>query len=299
MTGESKSLSFSMEDFEKALEAHDYDFQKGQLVTGTIVSYDSEGVYVDIGGKAAALLPKREASLKAVLDLEAALPVGEKREFLIIRDQNADGQVTLSIRQLELQRIWEHLQTLQDNGTVLTVKVTGTNRGGVTVDAEGMRGFIPRSHLEEKEDLERLVGQRLSATLLEVDAEKRKVVLSERLAAQSARYAQLELGQLIEGEVTGIKPFGVFVSFEGNTGLLHIQQISQKRINALSELFPPGQRVQALIVAIDEGRGRISLSTKPLENYPGEILDNFAEVMTSAGDRAERARQKLEKEQQA
>jgi small subunit ribosomal protein S1 len=297
MAAESKSLSFSMEDFEKALEAHNYEFQKGQVVTGTIASYDSEGVYVDIGGKAPALLPKPEASLKAVLDIAAALPVGEKREFLIIRDQNADGQVTLSIRQLELQRIWAHLQTLQDNGTVLTVKVTGTNRGGVTVDAEGMRGFIPRSHLEEKENLERLVGQRLSATILEVDAEKRKVVLSERMAVQSARYAQLELGQLIEGEVTGLKPFGAFVSFDGNTGLLHIQQISQKRINNLAELLTPGQVIRALIVAIDEGRGRISLSTKPLENYPGELLENFAEVMNSATDRAERARQKLEKEQ--
>jgi small subunit ribosomal protein S1 len=226
--------------------------------------------------------------------------VGEKREFLIIRDQNADGQVTLSIRQLELQRIWDHLQTLQNNGTVLTVKVTGTNRGGVTVDVEGMRGFIPRSHLQDKDSLERLVGQRLSATLLEVDAEKRKVVLSERLASQSARFAQLDLGQLVEGEVTGIKPFGAFINFEGNTGLLHIQQISQKRVNNLEELLPPGQRVYALIVALDEGRGRISLSTKPLENYPGEVLENFAEVMASApdrADRADRARLKLEKEQ--
>ena len=288
-----------MEDFEKALEAHSYDFQKGQLVKGTIVSHVNDGAYIDIGGKAAAFLPQREASLKAVLDLSAALPPGEQREFLIIRDQDADGQVTLSIRQLELQRIWEHLKELQENGTVLLVRVTGVNRGGVTVDAEGIRGFVPRSHLAEKENLEGLVGQRLSTTILEVDAEKRKVVLSERLAVQSARFAQLELGQLIEVQVTGLKPFGAFVSFEGTSGLLHIQQISNKYVNNLPELLTPGQTIRALIVAIDEGRGRISLSTKPLENYPGEILENFAEVMTSAPDRADRARQKLEKEQQS
>lgn len=288
-----------MEDFEKALAAHDYDFQKGQVVKGKIISHDHDGAYVDIGGKAAAFLPLREASLRSILDVSATLPPGEEREFLIIRDQNADGQVTLSIRQLELKYIWSTLAEKQDSGAVLQVRVTGTNRGGVTVDVEGVRGFIPRSHLSDKENLEQLVGQRLTVSILEVDGERQKVVLSERLAVQSARFAELEEGQLIQGTVTGLKPFGAFVSFgSGTTGLLHVQQISQKYVKNLPDLLTQGQSIYAMIVAIDEGRGRISLSTKSLENYPGEILENFQEVMTTAPDRAERARQKLEKEQQ-
>jgi small subunit ribosomal protein S1 len=293
MNPESKSLSFSLEDFEQALSAHDYSFQKGQTVKGLVAEHSSEGVYVDIGGKAAAFLPLREASLQPIADVTAALPIGEEHEFLVIRDQNDDGQVTLSRRQLQVQQIWEQLQEMQESKSVLQVRVNGTNRGGVTVDVEGLRGFIPRSHLMDKENLEALKGQQLTVTFLEVDRERNKVVLSERLASQSKYFAQLEIGQLIEGQVTSLKPFGVFISFGGTTGLLHINQVSNKYVNALPELFSPGQDVRAMIIDIDEGRGRIALATKHLENYPGEMLENLQEVMDAAPARLERAKKQL------
>lgn len=285
--------SFSMEDFAKALEQHDYQFQKGQVVTGKVFSYESGGALVDIGGKSPAFLPVEEASVRRVNDVSDVVPLQEEREFVIIREQNAEGQVTVSLRALEVKKVWDRLLDVQAANQSLQVRVTGMNKGGVTVDVQGLRGFIPRSHLLERENLEGLKGQTLSATFLELDRDRNKLVLSNRLATRAESFSQLEVGQLIEGKVTSLKPFGAFVEFNGSTGLLHINQISKNFVESLPSLLQVGQGIKAMIVDLDEGRGRISLSTKVLENYPGETIENFATVMDEAESRQERARKNL------
>lgn len=289
-TSEADNLSFSMDDFALALEKHDYQFQKGQVVRGKVFQYESDGAYVDIGGKAAAFVPLIEASLKSVTDLSVVLPLQEEQGFLIIRDQDAEGQVTLSRRQLQIQEIWERLTEMQENTQTVQVRVNGVNKGGVTVDVQGLRGFIPRSHLVERDDLEALKGQTLTASFLEIDRSKNKLVLSNRLATRSASFSQLEIGQLVEGKITGIQPFGVFVDLDGVSGLLHIKQVSQNYIESLPSLFQIGQLIKAVLIDIDEGKGRISLSTKVLENYPGEMMEKMDEVMANAEARANRAK---------
>lgn len=282
-----------MDDFAKALEQHNYEFQKGQVVRGKVFEYDSNGAYVDIGGKSSAFLPIEEAALRTVTDLSEVVPLDEERDFLIIREQDADGQVTLSLRQLQIQQAWEDLIELQETGKVLQVRVSGANKGGVTVDVQGMRGFIPRSHLVERDNLESLIGQSLSVNFLEVDRERQKLVLSQRMATQSNAFKDLQIGQLVEGKVSSIKPFGVFVDLEGVSGLLHIKQVSQKYIDNLGKVFAPGQPLKAIVLDLDESRGRISLSTRVLENYPGEMVDKMADVMDTAQERSERARKNL------
>ena len=287
------SSSFTMEDFAQALEQHDYQFQKGNKVRGRVFQIDPDGAYVDIGGKSSAFIPRNEASLKTVIDLSEVLPLNEELEFLIITEQNAEGQVTLSRRQLEIRNIWEKLALMQENSQNIEVKVTNVNKGGVTVDVWGLRGFIPRSHLLERENLTALIGQNLTVSFLEVDSNNRKLILSQRVATSSASFSLLEVGQLVEGKVTGIKPFGVFVDLDGLSALLHIKQISQKFIDNLEKVFQVGQSVKAVILDLDEGKGRVALSTKILENFPGEMLENRDEVMNSAAARAERARNKV------
>jgi small subunit ribosomal protein S1 len=282
-----------MEDFAKALEQHDYQFQKGQVVTGKVFSYESDGALVDIGGKSPAFLPAEEASVRRVNDVSDVLLLQEEREFLIIREQNAEGQVTVSLRALEVKKVWDRLADMQAANQSIQVRVTGMNKGGVTVDVQGLRGFIPRSHLLERENLESLKGQTLSATFLELDRDRNKIVLSNRLASRAESFSQLEVGQLIEGTVTSLKPFGAFVEFNSATGLLHINQISKNYVESLPSLLQVGQTIKAMIVDLDEGRGRISLSTKVLENYPGEAIENFATVMDEAESRQERARKNL------
>jgi small subunit ribosomal protein S1 len=286
-------LSFSADDFAKALEQHDYQFQRGQVVRGKVAGYDSDGVYIDIGGKAAAFLPLEEASLKRVTNIAEWLPQGEERDFLIIREQDADGQVTLSIRQLEIRQVWQRLLELQETQQSVQARVSGVNKGGVTVDVQGIRGFIPRSHLVERDNLESLIGKGLTVTPIEVDQSRRRLVLSQRLATQAASLSQLEVGQLVSGKVVSIKPFGVFVEFDGTTGLLHINQISKNYVASLEALFSLGQPIKALILDIDDVKRRVSLSTKLLENYPGEMLEKMPELMAEAEARAEKARKTL------
>ncbi|WP_416666931.1 S1 RNA-binding domain-containing protein [Egbenema bharatensis] len=286
-------MSFSTDDFAKALEQHDYNFQRGQVIRGKVVSYDSDGVYVDIGGKAAAFLPGDEVSLQRVANIEQFLPTGEEREFLIIREQDGDGQVTLSLRQLEIKKAWQRLTDLQENNETVQARVSGVNKGGVTVDVQGIRGFIPRSHLVDRDNPDALIGKALTVSLIEVDPARRRLVLSQRLATQAASLSQLEIGQLVEGKIVGMKPFGVFVDFDGTTGLLHINQISKNYVSSLESTFELGQPIKALIIDIDDSRKRVSLSTKVLENFPGEMLEKMADVMAEAELRAEKARNNL------
>lgn len=189
-----------------------------------------------------------------------------------------------------MKQIWDQLLDAQNGGQSLQARVTGVNRGGVTVEVHSLRGFIPRSHLLEKDDLDSLVDQSLSVSILELDPERNKIVLSQRLASQSIGFSQLEVGQLVEGKVMGVKPFGVFVDIEGVTGLIHIKEVSQKYVESLPTLFPVGNFIKAMVISLDEGRHRISLSTRILENYPGEVVEKLSEVMESAEARSERAK---------
>jgi small subunit ribosomal protein S1 len=287
------SAPFSMDDFAKALEQHDYQFEKGQVVRGKVFQHTSEGAYVDIGGKSSGFVPLQEASSSWETSLAEALPLEAESEFLIISDQNAEGEVKLSRRQLELQRAWEQVTEIAETGKAVEMRVTGTNKGGVVGDVEGLRGFIPRSHLMEKDDLESLVGQLLLANFLEVNRDDNKLVLSQRQIARAAAISQLQEGTLMAGKVVKIQPYGVFVQLDGVTGLLHIKQVSGAQIHSLTSLFEVGQEIKVVVAQIDEYKNRISLSTKLLENYPGEILEKFEEVMATASERIEQAKEKL------
>ncbi|MFQ3613656.1 MAG: S1 RNA-binding domain-containing protein, partial [Cyanobacteriota bacterium] len=198
--------SFSSEDFAQALDAQNLDFRPGQVVRGRIFQHQNDGALVDIGGKSPAFLPLREAGIRPVEDLSELFPLKTEAEFLIVREDR-DGQMLLSVRRLQLKLIWEELAQKQANGQTVTVPVIGTNKGGVLVDVQGLRGFIPRSHLNQREDLKELVGQSLTAGFIEVNAEANKLVLSQRVAAQAENLGRYEIGQVVEGKVSGLKPF--------------------------------------------------------------------------------------------
>ncbi len=286
-------MTFSADDFAQALAQHDFNFEVGQTVHGKPVSHENEGVYVDIGGKATAFLPNEEISRFAQPDLEEIAPLNEEREFLIVKGEDAEGKVTLSIRRLEIKALWGRLAELEADGKTIEVYVTGLNKGGITVDVEGLRGFIPRSHLVDRDNLEALKGQTLTAGFLEVDPDRNKLVLSNRQAMSSTRIGELEIGQLVSGTVRDLKPFGAFIDLQGVSGLLHIKQVSQNYIPDLGKVLTIGENIKAVVLDLDPGRGRISLSTQVLENRPGEIVENLQQVMEEADDRARRHQEKL------
>ncbi|MFO0103956.1 MAG: S1 RNA-binding domain-containing protein [Cyanobium sp.] len=292
-------FDFDADAFLAALEEQDFVGTTGEVVTGTVIGLESDGLYVDIGGKAPGFMPKKEAALGVITNLKERFPKGTEVEVLVTREQNADGMVTVSARALALRHSWEKVRVLEKEGKVVQVRVNGFNRGGVTCDLEGLRGFIPRSQLEEGENHEALVGRSLAVAFLEVNPETRKLVLSEKRAASAARFAELEVGQLVEGQVVAVKPYGFFVDLGGVSGLLHHSCVTGGALRDLREAFQQGDRLAALITELDPGRGRIALNTALLENQPGELLIARDTVMAEAADRANRARSVLRTQEQA
>jgi small subunit ribosomal protein S1 len=291
-------FDFDEQAFLAALEEQDFGGTTGEVVSGTVVGLESDGVYVDIGGKAPGFMPKKEAGLGVITNLKERFPKGMQLEVLVTREQNADGMVTVSARALALRHSWEKVRGLEKEGKVVQVKINGFNRGGVTCDLEGLRGFIPRSQLQDGENHEALVGKTVGVTFLEVNPDTRKLVLSEKKAATAARFSELEVGQLVEGVVASIKPYGFFVDLGGVSGLLHQSSITGGQLRDLREAFGPGERLRALITELDPGRGRIALNTALLEGQPGELLIEKEKLMAEAEDRANRARSVLRQQEQ-
>ena len=292
-------FDFDEEAFLAALDENEPVGTTGDVVAGTVIGLESDGVYVDIGGKAPGFMPKSECGLGVITNLKERFPKGLEIEVLVTREQNADGMVTISCRALALRQSWDKVKQLEKEGKVVQVKVSGFNRGGVSCDLEGLRGFIPRSQLQDGENHEALVGKTLGVAFLEVNSETRKLVLSEKRAATAARFAELEVGQLVEGTVVAVKPYGFFVDLGGISGLLHQSMITGGSMRSLREVFDQGDVVKALITELDPGRGRIALNTAMLEGQPGELLVEKDKVMAEAVDRANRARNVLRQQEQS
>ena len=292
-------FDFDEEAFLAALDENAPVGTTGEVIKGTVIALESDGVYVDIGGKAPGFMPKSEAGLGVITNYQERFPKGLEVEVLVTREQNADGMVTISCRALELRKSWDKVKVLEKEGKVVHVIVSGFNRGGVTCDLEGLRGFIPRSQLQDGENHQELVGKTLGVAFLEVNSGTRKLVLSEKRAATAARFQELEVGQLVEGLVASVKPYGLFIDLGGISGLLHQSSITNGSLRSIREVFDQGDRVSALITDLDPGRGRIGLNTALLEGPPGELLIDKDKVMAEASDRASRAQNTLKQNEQS
>lgn len=293
MPSSSNSAAFSHDDFAKALAQHDYRAEKGQIVRGKICQHTNEGVYVDFGGKSPGFVPLSELGLRPHATVEDSFPLGGEWEFLVTSEQNDEGQVRLSRRQLQIQQSWTAIADIEATGKTVEMVVTGMNRGGITGDVEGLRGFIPRSHLIHKDDLDALMGQVLKAHILEANQEANKLVLTQRRIQQTEAMGKISAGIICEGKVVKIQPYGVFVEIEGVTGLLHVSQVSATRVDSLNSLFNFGQQIYVYVQEIDEYKNRISLSTRILEAYPGELVEKFDEFMADAPNRLPQIQAKL------
>ena len=291
-------FDFDEEAFLAALDENAPVGTTGEVIKGKVIGLESDGIYVDIGGKAPGFMPKSEAGLGVVTNLRERFPKGLEVEVLVTREQNADGMVTISCRALELRKSWDRVKEFEKQGKVVQVVVSGFNRGGVTCDLEGLRGFIPRSQLQDGENHQELVGKTLGVAFLEVNSGTRKLVLSEKRAAVAARFQELEVGALVEGQVASVKPYGLFIDLGGISGLLHQSAITNGNLRSIREVFDQGERVKALITELDPGRGRIGLNTALLEGPPGELLVEKEKVMSEASDRAKRAQSVLQQQQQ-
>ncbi|NJL79044.1 MAG: S1 RNA-binding domain-containing protein [Richelia sp. SM2_1_7] len=286
-------IGFTHDDFAALLDKYDYHFSPGDVVPGTVFSLEPRGALIDIGSKTAAYIPIQEMSINRVDNPEEVLQSNETREFYILSDENEEGQLTLSIRRIEYMRAWERVRQLQTEDATVRSGVFATNRGGALVRIEGLRGFIPGSHISTRKPKEDLVGEDLPLKFLEVDEERNRLVLSHRRALVERKMNRLEVGEVVIGTVRGIKPYGAFIDIGGVSGLLHISEISHEHIDTPNSVFNVNDELKVMIIDLDAERGRISLSTKQLEPEPGDMIKNRDAVFDKAEEMAAKFREQL------
>lgn len=256
------------QEFEKLLATYDYSFKKGDIVKGTIISLESNGALVDIGAKTAAFLPTKEIPNAAHLQQDGIKP-GEEMDFYILREENEEGQLTLSRRRVFTAKSWHDLQELVDKDAVIECSVTAVVKGGLLIDVMGLRGFVPSSHLRVRTSLEDLVGKTLPFKILSLDQQRNNIILSHRkvMAEQMAEqrkelFAGLQVNDIIEGEVVRLTDFGAFIDLGGVDGLLPLSQMSWRWVEHPSDILSIGERVKVEVIGIDFDKQRVSLSIK-------------------------------------
>jgi small subunit ribosomal protein S1 len=291
-------FDFDESAFLEALNANEPIGATGETISGKVIAIESDGLYIDIGGKAPGYMPKKECGLGVITNFKEKFSLGLEMEVLVIKEQNADGMVTVSARALILRQSWEKVSISAKNGELIDVLIKGCNRGGLTCDVDGLRGFIPRSQLEDGQDYQSFVSKTLKVAFLEVNPESRKLVLSEKKASLVSKLSSLELGQLIEGEVLAVKPYGFFIDLGGASGLLHQSSLTNGSIRSLREVFREGEIIKALISEIDLEKGRIGLNTALLENSAGELIIDKQKVMQEAAERALKTKALFDKKEQ-
>lgn len=292
------NIGFTHDDFAALLDKYDYNFSPGDTVVGTVFSLEPKGALIDIGAKTAAYIPIQEMSINRVDSPGEVLQFDETREFFILSDENEDGQLTLSIRRIEYMRAWERVRQLQAEDATVRSSVFATNRGGALVRIEGLRGFIPGSHISTRKPKEELLGEELPLKFLEVDEDRNRLVLSHRRALVERKMNRLEVGEVVVGTVRGIKPYGAFIDIGGVSGLLHISEISHDHIDTPHSVFGVNDELKVMIIDLDADRGRISLSTKQLEPEPGAMVKDPQLVYDMAEEMAVKYREQLRAQQQ-
>ncbi|MBK9769323.1 MAG: 30S ribosomal protein S1 [Candidatus Obscuribacter sp.] len=245
-----------------------------------------DGVLVDVGGKSEGFVPMKEVSNVTVDHINDVCKVGESYEFYILREENENGQLTLSLKRVAQARGWVQLENMKRNDDTIRAKISQVVKGGVVVDVYGLRGFVPASQLRVKGTTpEELIGMEIPMKILETDTKRNKLILSQRLAVQEEKAAQrekilstLESGQVVTGEVVRIADFGAFIDLGGLDGLLPISEISWERVSHPSDVLKVGQMVTTKVLKVDQEKGHISLSLKQMQPDPWkEIEDKFNE----------------------
>lgn len=296
-----EGLDFSYADFAQAVAETDYAFNKFDIVSGICVEYDKGGCIVDIGAKASAYLPEAEAALiqEQGNNIEDLVSLDNELEFQIISDEDENGQLLVSIRRIQYRKAWETVTAMQETDDTFEANVVAVNRGGAICLVEGLRAFLPGSHLSGMMATEDMIGTRLPLKFLEVNQEAGKLVVSNRKALVEQQMSDLSRGDIVQGMVKALKPYGAFVEVGGMSGLLHISQISYDRIDDLEKVLQPGMQVKCMIIDHDKVNGRIALSTKTLEPEPGDMLKDPDSVFEKAEDTAQKYHERMEAERKA
>ena len=275
----------TMDDFKAELEASLKKIRVGDVVTGTVLDVTEDAVIVDLKSYADGVIRKEELSEDPDFNMKEAIHPGDEITATVMATNDGEGNMVLSQKEANAVLAWDKLKKLMDDRTVVKVKINEVVNGGAVAYLEGVRGFIPASRLSDEyvEDLKEWDGKTIEVTVINVDEEGHRLVLSGREVAREKKQEEknrqiekCEVGAVMNGTVESLMPYGAFVELEnGLTGLLHISQISTQRIKHPGAVLKEGQEVKVKIIAV--GGGKISLSMKVLaeEAAEAESHDTF------------------------
>lgn len=256
----------------------------GDVIEGSVIAADKHEIWLDLGARGTGLVIGRE------IEQAGSLQPGDTISAGVIEPESDDGYAILSLKKVAKEKGWEALQQRFDSGEVFAITPFDANKGGLLVEVEGIRGFLPVSQLSAENyprvsgadrdeihtRLTNLVGKPLQVRVLDLDRRDNKLIVSEKAARREdteSKVAQMKVGTTVKGVVTGVVDFGIFVNVEGVEGLVHISEIAWDRVDSPAKYVKVGQEIEAKIISID--RDKLSLSMKQLQEDPwaNEVKD--------------------------
>ena len=262
-------------------------YRHGDIIEGIVVSAAPRSILIDVGGKSDAVVHPREVENMSGQELDSLKP-GSDVNVYVLDSGETDGTIVVSIARAAQQSDWDRARELMEAHEILNLEVVDVNKGGVIVRMGRLRGFVPGSLLmpnwRPREDgtnpnrrWQDLMGESLSLRIIEVTPERNRLILSERGAARKASKREvlesLEIGSVHKGTVSNIVPFGAFVNVKGVDGLLHISELSWKRVDDPEEVISVGDELDVYVLDVDLDKERLGLSIKQLQKDPWEEIE--------------------------
>lgn len=262
-------------------------FERDQLVSGRIISMTDREILVELGAKSEGIVYGKDIEALPK-DVRNSLKVGDEVYAYVVQPEDQNGNVVLSMSKAISEKDWRFAEELFEKQEAVEAMVAGFNKGGVIIKVGRLRGFVPASQLSlthqrmlgdenqpPEQRFQKLVGQKALIKVIEIDRERNRLILSERAASKEARAAQkdklmssIEVGQTLEGIVSSVKDFGVFVDLGGADGMIHLTELSHMRIKHPSEAVREGEKVKVRVINVEKDTGRIGLSLKALQPDP-------------------------------
>lgn len=271
----------SMADYAAELEASFKRVREGDILTGTVIGVSETEITLDLKYYTEGIIRLEDYSSNQDVILKETVHVGDEITATVIRPDDGQGHILLSSKEANDTLAWEKLAACLENGTNMTVKIGGVVKAGVIAYVDGIRGFIPASKLSLSyvENLEDWLGKEIEVRAITVDKEKGRLVLSakdilrEKAAEEKkARISNVQVGLVTEGTVETLQPYGAFIDLgNGLSGLVHVSQISEKRIKSPAAVLHVGDKVKVKVINIKDGK--LSLSMKALNEIPAEEIE--------------------------
>lgn len=287
----SRASPETMEELLKMKGGLHMSVKKGDTVEGKIVSFSPKEIFVDIGSKSYGIVAEWE--LEQVKEYISQLTTGDIVTAQVVNPENDIGYVVLSLRKSSVEFRWSFLKEARESGKDLSVIPLETAKGGLLVDWNGLRGFVPSTQLEGNfaSNPASLLGKPLTVKVLEIDRSVNRLVLSQRASAlgvtpsfQKEKLEKIHSQDTLKGKVSGIAPFGVFVDIDGLEGLVHISEIAWEKVENPGNLYKTGDEVEVMVLDVNKEEGKLNLSIKRLTPDPWKnILDRYPLESTVTG----------------